>query len=220
MGSSPPYPAVWERPPRGRVLVLAPHPDDEILGCGGVMALHQQQGDEVAAIIATDGAAGDPDGYYPKDVYRGLREEESRAAARILGVPKPQFWGLPDGALGNADGVVEKVLDALTMIRPDIVYHPSVDEVHPDHYALAAAFREALKACSMSFSHYAYEIWATVRPTHIIDIGAVWDRKKKAMEQYETQIRYNDHVHKISGLNAYRAIYLPSARYVEAFEAG
>ena len=184
------------------------------------MALHRQQGDEVAVMIATDGAAGDPDRYYPEGGYRELRKAESRSAARILGIAEPQFWGFPDGALGKADGVVEKVLQALKTISPDVVYHPSVDEVHPDHYALAIAFREALKACPVSFRHYTYEIWATVRPTHIIDIGAVWDRKKKAMEQYQTQIRYNDHVHKISGLNAYRAIYLPSARYVEAFEAG
>jgi len=184
------------------------------------MALHRRQGDEVAMMIATDGAAGDPEGFYPKDTYRELREAESRSAARILGIPEPQFWRFPDGALGKADGVVEKVLEALETIRPDVVYHPSVEEVHPDHHALAIAFREALRACSVRFSHYAYEIWAALRPTHIIDIGPVWDRKLKAMEQYQSQIRYNDHVHKISGLNAYRAIYLPSARYVEAFEAG
>jgi len=116
--------------------------------------------------------------------------------------------------------VAGRVREAIEAIQPDVIYHPGLDEVHPDHHALARAVEEALRAGGVRPAHYAYEIWATVRPTHIIDIGSVWERKWRAMAQFQSQTRYNDHLHKISGLNAYRAIYLPSARYVEAFQAG
>jgi LmbE family N-acetylglucosaminyl deacetylase len=59
-----------------------------------------------------------------------------------------------------------------------------------------------------------------VQPTHVIDITPVWDVKRKAIEEYESQLRYNDYLHMVAGLNAYRTIHCPSARYVEAFEAG
>ena len=104
--------------------------------------------------------------------------------------------------------------------QPDIIYRPSTLEAHPDHRALGVAVEEALRRDTPAINDFCYEIWATIQPTHVLDITAVWDVKRKAIEQYDSQLRYNDYLHKISGLNAYRAIHLPSARYVEAFEAG
>jgi LmbE family N-acetylglucosaminyl deacetylase len=200
------------------VLVLAPHPDDEALGCGGTIALHADQGDPVHVIIATDGAAGDPEGHYRGADYAALREEEARRAAHILGVTSLEFWGYPDGGLAEVTGLSERVVEALMAIRPGLVYHPSTAEVHSDHSALARAVVRALRAVATPPQAAAYEVWAALQPSHLIDITPVWDRKQKAIEQYETQLRYNDYLHMIAGLNAYRTIYLPSARYVEAFE--
>jgi LmbE family N-acetylglucosaminyl deacetylase len=82
------------------------------------------------------------------------------------------------------------------------------------------AIETALRQYMPAVGDFCYEIWATVQPTHVIDITAVWDVKRKAVEQYQSQLRYNDYLHMVGGLNAYRSIYLPSARHVEAFEAG
>jgi LmbE family N-acetylglucosaminyl deacetylase len=212
-------PVIWTTPPRGAVLVLAPHPDDETLACGGAIALHASQGDPVTVLIATDGAAGDPDSHYSSSEYPALRQAESRSAAGILGVSSLWFLGYPDGKLSEATDLDDRLADAVGQIRPTLVYHPSTLEVHPDHWALAVAVERALERHRGAIAAYAYEIWATVRPTHLLDITAVWEVKRKAAEQYQTQLRYNDYLHKISGLNAYRAIHLPSARYVEAFQA-
>jgi LmbE family N-acetylglucosaminyl deacetylase len=216
----PAVPVVWMTPPRGNILVLAPHPDDETLGCGGAVALHCRQGDRVKIVFATDGRAGDPLGHYANCDYQEMRRVEARKAAEILGVIDLTFWEYQDGKLAEADGVDDRLARLFAAERPDLIYRPSARETHPDHWGLAVAVDRALATYRCAVAAYAYEVWATVQPTHIIDITAVWELKQKAIEQYQSQIVYNDYLHKVAGLNAYRAaIYLPSARYVEAFEA-
>ncbi len=218
MASAPPIGLT--APPRGSVLVLAPHADDESLGCGGAVALHCLQGDRVKVVFATDGAAGDPLGHYANCDYREVRRAEARKAGEILGVHDLVFWEYQDGKLSEAKDLADRLGRLLTAERPDLIYRPSAREVHPDHWALAKAVDQALENYQGTLVAYAYEIWAVVQPTHVLDITAVWGVKCKAIEQYDSQLRYNDYLHKVSGLNAYRAIHLPSARYVEAFEAG
>ncbi|HYC62641.1 MAG TPA: PIG-L family deacetylase, partial [Thermoanaerobaculia bacterium] len=75
-----------------RLLVLAPHPDDEVIGCGGVVAQHLREGRAVRIVIATDGAeAGDA----------SSREEESRRALSLLGDADLHFLRIPDRTLGD-----------------------------------------------------------------------------------------------------------------------
>jgi N-acetylglucosamine malate deacetylase 1 len=216
----PPYPAIWATPPKGRVLVLAPHPDDETLGCGGVLVRHHEQGDTVKVVFATDGAAGDPSGYYVENDYPALRREEAKQAGAILGLEEPIFWDYPDGRLSEARDVVGRLAALFETYRPDIIYRPSTREIHPDHWALGVGVEEALRGYRPAVGDFCYEIWATVCPTYVIDVSPVWERKQKAIEQYRSQLRYNNYLHMIAGLNAYRTIYLSSARYMEAFELG
>ena len=218
---APPVPpVVWMTPPRGNVLVLAPHADDEALGCGGAIALHCRQGDPVRIVFATDGRAGDPLGHYANCDYREVRRAEARKAGEILGVRDLTFWDYQDGKLAEVEDLADRLARLLAVERPDVIYRPSVREVHPDHWALAVAVDRALETYRDAVAPYAYEIWSTVQPTHVIDITAVWEQKQQAIEQYQSQVVYNDYLHKISGLNAYRAMYLPTARYMEAFEVG
>ena len=215
----PGFPTLLAAPPRGSVLVLAPHADDESLGCGGAIVLHHRQGDRVKVVFATDGAAGDPLGHYRDCDYRELRRAEARRAASILGIDELTFWDYPDGKLAEAHDLSERVRALLTTDRPDIVYRPSTLEIHPDHRALGVGVEEALRQYRPTCGDFCYEIWATVQPTHALDITGVWDLKRRAVEQYESQLRYNDLIYMGAGLNAYRTLYKPSAQYVEAFEA-
>jgi LmbE family N-acetylglucosaminyl deacetylase len=172
----------------------------------------------VKVVVVTDGAAGDALGYYAGQDYLELRREEARRAAAILGVDELVFWDYPDGRLGEADGLSERLSALLEADRPDIVYRPSTLEIHPDHWALGVATEAALQHYRPAVGDFCYEIWATVQPSHVIDITSVWEIKRKAVEQYESQLRYNDYLHMVAGLNAYRTIHLPSARYVEAYQ--
>jgi LmbE family N-acetylglucosaminyl deacetylase len=216
----PTPPAILTAPPTGRVLILAPHPDDESLGCGGAIALHHRQGDRVTVVFATDGGAGDPSGYYAGLDYRGLRREEARRAASILGVDEVVFWDYPDGRLSEAGEPAERLWALLEADRPDIVYRPSTLELHADHWALGVAIETALRRYQATVVDFCYEIWATVQPSHVLDISAVWDSKRKAIEQYRSQLRYNDYLRMVGGLNAYRTLHILSAQYVEAYQTG
>lgn len=213
----PDRPTVLMTPPRGRVLVLAPHADDESIGCAGALALHRRQGDHITVVIVTDGAAGDALGYYAGIDYRELRREEARRAGAIVGVQQLVFWDYPDGRLAEAEDLPERLASLLQVERPDILYRPSIQETHPDHWALGWAVEKARGRRAPAVLDFCYEIWATVRPTHVLDITPVWDVKRKAVEAYDSQLRYNDYLYMVTGLNAYRTIYLSSARYVEAY---
>lgn len=216
----PKPPTVLTAPLAGRVLVLVPHADDESLGCGGAIALHHRQGDRVKVVFVTDGGAGDPLGYYAGLDYRELRREEARRAASILGIDEVIFWDYPDGRLLEAGDLTERLWALLEADRPDIVYRPSTLELHADHWTLGAATETALQRYQATVVDFRYEIWATVQPSHVLDISAVWDRKQKAIEQYQSQLRYNDYLRMVGGLNAYRTLHILSAQYVEAYRLG
>jgi LmbE family N-acetylglucosaminyl deacetylase len=174
----------------------------------------------VRVVFATDGTAGDPLGCYAGSDYLELRREEARRAGAILGLDELIFWDYPDGRLAEAGDLAERLGALFETYRPDIIYRPSAREIHPDHWALGVAVEEARRHYSPAVGDFCYEIWATVHPTYVIDVSAVWERKQKAIEQYQSQLRYNNYLHMIAGLNAYRTIYLSSARYMEAFEGG
>src|SRR4051812_3184444 len=113
-----------------RLLVLAPHPDDEVIGCGGLVALHLREGRKVHVIVATDGAqAGDA----------AQRESESRAALASLGDATIEFLGFPDRELAHAD-LDDRLAAILREWKPDLIAVPSPLEIHPDHLALSRAF--------------------------------------------------------------------------------
>lgn len=210
------YPETWSAPPRGRVAVVAPHPDDESIGCGGVIALHREQGDDVHVIVVSDGAAGDPDGRFERAGYVERRQSECRRAAQVLGAREPVFLGLGDQRLRRGSALGGVLRRTLAGIAPDVVYHPAADEMHADHHVVGAELLLAARGMRR-LRTFAYEIWAPIVPTHVIDVSAVWDVKSRAVSCYASQLAYNDYARAVAGLNSYRAIFLPGASYVEAF---
>ena len=100
-----PQPEIRRTPPRGRVLCVAPHPDDECIGSGGSLAMHRAQGDPVRVVIGTDGQAGDPDRRFDASSYAARRRAESRAGVRELGVDDIAYWGFPDSCVITANDV-------------------------------------------------------------------------------------------------------------------
>ena len=127
-----PYEAV-KRLTQGPMLVFAPHPDDEVLGCGGAIAAQRAAGLPVEVIIVTDGRGFAPD--EARAGYVAGRREESRAAARILGYGGPEFWDYPDRGLQVDYRLLERIRQRIADRRPELVLAPSLHERHPDHLA-------------------------------------------------------------------------------------
>ena len=191
--------------PGKTIAVLAPHPDDEVFGCGG--ALHQlcQQGANVHVVIISNGAA-----HNPHDLtYAADRKLESLRAAEILGYPPPEFWGLNDGALVDETGLHRRIAKWLTKIDPDLVLAPSTWEMHRDHRAVATATLQALEHCRDDTHIALYEVGVPLQPNLLIDISAIANVKMQAMQCFVSQQVLQNYCEQIQALNTYRTYSLP-----------
>jgi len=200
-----------------KVLVLAPHPDDETIGCGGALALHRAHGDPVKVLVLTDGALAEgPDAGGPD--YIALREQEARAALAILGIEEVEFWRLADRALAADATTVARLVAALEAYRPTLLYVPSPLEPHPDHAAAAQLVWSAIRQTTIPVSLCLYEVGLPIRPNTLLDITPVLSQKERALTCYASQLTLNDYKAKILGLNRYRSYTLPAhVTHAEAF---
>jgi LmbE family N-acetylglucosaminyl deacetylase len=180
-------PELIDKPAGTRALVLAPHADDEALGCGGVVYKHHLAGDHVTAVFMTDGSQG----YEMAGTLRGqalieAREQEARAAAEILGIGQCLFLRNADAALEASPATVAQLQRVLEARRPDIVYVPSPLDTHRDHRQTCAIAARALANCSWELQVYLYELWSpiTANCAVIIDL----DRKLQAIRCYRSQM--------------------------------
>src|SRR5262245_49245397 len=125
-----------------KVLVIAAHPDDELLGVGGTVAKHTAAGDHVVSVVMSEGASA----RYEEVAARGL-QAAGEAAAKILGVRELRFLGLPDQRLDTLPILeviqsIEKVVDAVV---PDVVYTHHWGDVNRDHRVVSEAVMVACR---------------------------------------------------------------------------
>ncbi len=157
---------------RGVTLVLSPHQDDDVLGCGGLVALRRLRGLEVHVVYITDGSASHPG--HPvltAAVLASQRTAEARAALRVLGVETPaqHFLHAPDGRLERlppeqATALVEKLAALLRQLRPDEIYLPAGDDGSSEHDAAFAIFRQAYARSGVRATVREIAIWAWWSP--------------------------------------------------------
>jgi LmbE family N-acetylglucosaminyl deacetylase/glycosyltransferase involved in cell wall biosynthesis len=197
-----------------RLLVLAPHPDDEVIACGGLIALHRAERRAVRVAVATDGSgAGD----------KSVREEESRRGLdRLSDGIDLRFWGFADRGLGPECEPV--IREELLAFRPDLVVVPSPVEIHPDHAALARAFISLVQRDPSLFSELAttrvafYEVSQPLRPNALVDITPVAEAKYAAIAAHVSQLEQRSYIDYAKGLNAYRTMTLPpECTFAEAY---
>jgi LmbE family N-acetylglucosaminyl deacetylase len=197
-------------------LVIAPHPDDEAIGCGGVIARHVNGGSRVKVLFLTDGGMGDFEGRYG-DEYRTIRQQSAREALDILGVADYEFWNYGDRSLYQKMAEMQVRLDkTINAFSPSIIYGPSGFELHPDHLAAFEILWEKKERNRLPLA--LYESLVPLIPTCLVDITDVVELKRRAIACYHTELYYNDYVGKIIGLNRARTATLPpEVGYAEAF---
>lgn len=180
---------ILDQPKNGRVLVLAPHPDDEVFGCGGVLARHCLQKNKVKIVYLTGNKK---------------RKKEARVATQILGINDLTFFNFKDGGLTAGKKETAVIKKIINKYKPDIIYAPYFLDTHPDHQTAAKILAQAL-AGSPSIEVWQYEVWTPLLANRIIKIDQVFEQKKLAIQAYKSQIRERRYLAAISGLNAYRA---------------
>ncbi|HEY7114299.1 MAG TPA: PIG-L family deacetylase [Thermoanaerobaculia bacterium] len=210
-----------------RILVFAAHPDDEVAGPGGALCLAAPGAEVLRVWIATDGTRQEGVAPGTEAAYGLARRQESAAAAEVLGLPAPEFGGLPDRGLAARPEELRREIERLfSETRPDLVLCPSPVEIHPDHRALAEAVYARIAASRAEDADHDlyryvrvafYEISHPVLPNALVDIGPAAERKTRALAAFPSQQAVRDYARAVAGLNAYRRLTLPGDGPAEAF---
>jgi LmbE family N-acetylglucosaminyl deacetylase len=196
-------PVKLDRPESGRVLVLSPHIDDDVIGAGGTLRKHARNGDEVRAL------------YFADCTEERIREAEE--AASVIGIGRLEFLKYKSKTLLGRQEIQDRLVGILEDYRPEMVYIPSLFDRHNDHLAVNHLLAGACAEDRRGFTVCAYEVWSTLVPNLIVDISSSVDDKREALLRYTSQISAHDWPDAAVSLNRYRGATTGAGEYAEAF---
>lgn len=192
----------------GKTLIVAPHPDDESLGCGGAIALLREFDAEVFVLVLSDGTLSHPNSKkFPPGKLRDLREDEIKKALKVLGVSPNciEFFRYKDRCVPNENSenwqeAAERCLEYLAELKPETILVPWRRDPHPDHRAAFQLFNYAKQKNLTAIKILEYPIWLweiaetddAPRAVEVaawrLDIKKVQDKKQRAIGKHKSQI--------------------------------
>lgn len=188
-------------PQASRILVLAPHQDDEVLGCGGTVCLYSSRGAEVKVVYLGEAA-----------IDSSVRDEETEGAAKHLGI---KWWCSCKGDVGMAKSILAAMLDGW---KPDIILVPSFSEAHPLHLEWAKVFADVSSINAEQWRLWLYEVWVPTPYNLVVDITPFAEQKRNALRCYDSQLQRYPLEDLIFGLDrAHAAACLRRIEYAEVF---
>lgn len=192
-------------------LCLAPHPDDESIGMGGLLAQYPNLFD---VILLTDGRKGIKD--MPAEEVIKTREEEFKKAMQCAGIDKYSFLKAEDKKLLDSYNVFKKI----DIEKYDYIFVPNIIDQHPDHKAVSLLLKRLLESGAKvkpELKICFYEVWSTLGMVNaFVDIVDVIETKKCMINCYKSQTAQKDYEYHALGLNQYRGMF-KDKKYVEAF---
>lgn len=215
-----------------KVLVFAAHPDDEVLGCGGAIARHVNEGDDVYVAFSADGVTSRNDASISQMDERNLSAKE---ACKILGIKSHVFLGFPDNKMDSVPllDVVKAVEEVLYKIQPSVIYTHHTNDLNIDHVITHKAVITACRPQPGFFVKeiYAFEVlssteWITPSsetafiPNHYINITSTLNIKLEALKSYNSEIKEYPHSRSFKNVEAlatYRGATV-GVEYAEAFK--
>ncbi len=213
-----------------KVLVIAAHPDDEILGCGGTVARHVREGDEVETLIVAEGATSRGDGQN----YVAELRLASQAAAKVLGSRSPRFLALPDNRLDSMYllDIVQLIEAVVSEVKPKIVYTHFGGDLNIDHQIVSRAVVTACRPVGpdAAMAIYAFETVSSTEwqdttcnvpfsPNRYVDIAGTLGYKVEALEQYSSEMRPFPHARSYENVKALASLRggTSGLKFAEAF---
>lgn len=195
------------------ILVVAAHCDDEVIGCGGVIAKHVAEGDCVSVIFVADGVTSRA---HANDSDLKQRINYANKAKEILGYQHFFYLNFPDNQLDSVPllKIVKPIEDLVKDIKPECVYTHHIGDLNVDHRITNQAVltacrpfpestvREILTFEIMSSTEWAGNGVAPFDPDVFIDIESYWDTKQHALLAYSSEIRQSPHSRSIRHLDA------------------
>jgi LmbE family N-acetylglucosaminyl deacetylase len=212
-----------------KVLVLAPHPDDDLIGCGGSIIKHVQGGNKVHVVYMTSGDAGSLD--YTKQELATIREEEAKKAATHVGVEQTTFLRNPDGYLADNRENFVALINLIREYRPDIVYLPHANDAHQDHIITNKIGMKAIGSAAGPWFQetngkpwtvqtiLGYEVWTPIQQVgYLEETTSVINQQLEALAMHTSQVKDVAYEDLVKGLHAYRGFFMGKSKYAEAFE--
>ncbi len=190
-----------------RTVVLAPHPDDESIWCGGLLLKYRPD-----VVVLTDGRHGGEDGCAEETIR--IRHKELAVAMRLAGVTSYCEFDIEDGKLAEAD--FGKIARKVKLDDYDVIICPAPHDGHPDH---ACTWRLLKPFARGDQEVYFHDGWsALAEPTHYLDISDVIEGKKALVRVYASQEAYVRYSERVAALNYYRGLLAyPAVEYAEAY---
>lgn len=180
-----------------RILVIAPHPDDETYGCGGVLLKYRGQCD---VVLLAYGETGNPN--WTKDRTLRVRREEFRTAMKLAGATIVAELGITNRKV--EDNL--KQIIGLDYSQYDYIFVPNRKDIHPDHRCVLSAVKKA-KTLKKSAVILQYEMWGAMpESTHYLDISDVIDDKERLMLSYKSQEERLPYCARIKARDYYRVL--------------
>ncbi len=181
-----------------RVLVIAPHPDDETLGCGGSLMRHKHEGDKIFWLIVT---GIDEENGWAKDMVV-KRDNEIDTVAKKYGFSDVFNFRLPTTKIDvlPLSDLIGEISNVYNKVEPDIIYMPFINDVHTDHQIIAKAVQSTLKWFRYPFikkvmmyetpseTEFNFADRGGFKPSVFIDIAKYFDEKVEIMKIYESEI--------------------------------
>ncbi len=188
-----------------KILIISPHADDEILGCGGFISKYSKQNFHVNVLILTNANKGAPEIYSPKEIKK-IRDE-AKIANNFIGTKKLFFENLPALNLNNYP--IYKISDIINKyivnINPEIVLIPSVNDIHDDHKIIFQAAKVAMRPNKKSNLNkiLSYEVLSetewnenekSFNPNYFVSLEkSDINNKVKAFLKYKSQVKKFPH---------------------------
>ncbi len=199
----------------GHVLVLSPHPDDDIFACGGLLAHLAGGGAKIKTIYFFDGASGNKEGKRDESLIE-IREKEAIGAVREIGHSEVNFLRLKDDG-GENDETWLRILEEITTRPVDLVLVPNIDDWHPDHVRVYEYFAKALAKVKEKPEVWYYGVWGLDRPNIIFPIDRYLSTKKTAAKCHKSQLRVKKYDEAMIALNEYLGKVFAVSDYAEVY---
>ena len=216
---------------RNKVLIVAAHSDDEVLGCGGTIAKLTKQGNEVAIIFMTNGVSSRNE----KDELTKIQERKlhSEHAAEILGISQITQFDYPDNCMDTVPllHVTQSIEEELLKFQPDIVITHFANDLNIDHSTVARATLTATRPLAgssvkkvLGFEVSSSTEWAFdaphFKPNYFVNISESFNLKIDAMRAYDSELRARPHPRSLEGIEALASLRGSASgyRYAEAFK--
>jgi len=193
------------------ILIIAAHPDDELLGIGGTVIKHVEDGDKVFALILGEGAVS-RDGSSIKDIKR--LHQQTYAASKVVGFKEVFFCDFPDNSFDTVSllAITKKVEFYLNKIAPQIVYTHFQNDLNIDHRRTFEAVLTACRPCNekspdelYTFETLSSTEWQTknvlqFQPNSYVNIENFIDKKIKALGKYAVEMKKYPHSRSEEGI--------------------